>query len=155
MMLDNLKLGINRRSPHGERGLKHRGERVLTAAEGRSPHGERGLKPQQTVTARRKRRSLPTRGAWIETLENAGLGKFPCGRSPHGERGLKQLKTASRQRLNQSLPTRGAWIETIAAAFAPGAFPESLPTRGAWIETSHSIKSAFGETVAPHTGSVD
>ena len=55
----------------------------------RSPRGERGLKPCIRAAHRISQKSLPTRGAWIETAQ--------CGRDPG--RGA-------------SLPTRGAWIET-------------------------------------------
>ena len=58
---------LNRRSPHGERGLKFEPIGKVNTYDGRSPHGERGLKlvmnPQKCLYAK--------------------------GRSPHGERGLK------------------------------------------------------------------
>ena len=33
--------------------------------------------------------SLPSRGAWIEIEQATGPGRPRAGRSPHGERGLK------------------------------------------------------------------
>ena len=33
--------------------------------------------------------SLPTRGAWIEIIQEDGYTQPIVGRSPHGERGLK------------------------------------------------------------------
>jgi len=58
------------------------------------------------------RRSLPTRGAWIETSCSAVRLTPTRRRSPHGERGLKQLRVAIIVHPRVSLPTRGAWIET-------------------------------------------
>ena len=47
--------------------------------------------------------SLPTRGAWIEIIENAKIISFFLRRSPHGENGLKPPKTAVLSRL-KSVP---------------------------------------------------
>ena len=58
---------MERRSPHGERGLKFAGDVRGSLAWSRSPHGERGLKLRQGVR---------------RTVEHPS-------RSPHGERGLK------------------------------------------------------------------
>jgi len=102
------------RSPHRERGLKR--QRVQTCAHwrGRSPHRERGLKlaarlglhlpakslPSpgawiETVRIRnpvpRSRGSLPSPGAWIETGTGGGCSWARSRRSPHRERGLKRL----------------------------------------------------------------
>ena len=56
--------------------------------EGRSPHGERGLKLDDVAAHPAPKRSLPTRGAWIEIPMVVWV-----------------------RRLLSSLPTRGAWIE--------------------------------------------
>ena len=81
----------NSRSPHGERGLKYLCEGGLLRKDSRSPHGERGLKwRQQTRGVAELRRSLPTRGAWIEIM-------VPGSTEFH----------------RSSLPTRGAWIEIV------------------------------------------
>ena len=55
------------RSPSGERGLKsvRPGEPERDAPR-RSPPGERGLKELGPQSVDFRRRSLPTRGAWIE-----------------------------------------------------------------------------------------
>ena len=77
------------RSPQGERGLKLDGNFGDIAVVSRSPQGERGLKHAKRMVFRCRHRSLPTRGAWIETQSS---------------------ETQSRK--TESLPTRGAWIET-------------------------------------------
>ena len=56
--------------------------------EGRSLHGERGLKSLDVTVLGDKKRSLPSRGAWIEILIYN-----QCGQPA------------------RSLPSRGAWIE--------------------------------------------
>ena len=66
---------------------------------------------------RRERRSgiepsLPSRGAWIETV----VRRAACNQY-------------------RSLPSRGAWIETGVVVFCKCLFLKSLPSRGAWIET--------------------
>ena len=79
-----------------------------------------------------EKRSLPTRGAWIEIKK--------------GSVGLPKI--------GQSLPTRGAWIEITLLAELDNP-PPSLPTRGAWIEIKVYTERAGAAVVAPHTGSVD
>ena len=79
------------RTPHGVRGLKFTLVDVLEIGDvGRTPHGVRGLKYAQGIPRRRRRRSHPSRGAWIE-IECAQRG---TGRRP-------------------SHPSRGAWIEIL------------------------------------------
>ncbi len=63
------------------------------------------------------RRSLPSRGAWIETRVNRPT--------------LSDVL---------SLPSRGAWIETIRAIRLGWGSTWSLPSRGAWIETPRQRK---------------
>ena len=77
--------------------------------------------------------SLPARGAWIETPEPRGSVRR-ASRSPRGERGLKLCLCVVPLVEPLSLPARGAWIETSSARLAPR-LSESLPARGAWIET--------------------
>ena len=56
------------RSPHGERGLKRLPVLAFGCIASRSPHGERGLKHNlQGNPPSKLQRSLPSRGAWIET----------------------------------------------------------------------------------------
>ena len=76
-------------SPHGEGGLKSDGVPGVPACQGPSPHGEGGLKSTGSIAGRTRRRSLPTRGGWIE-IPHAGETGNKYGRpSPHGEGGLK------------------------------------------------------------------
>ena len=78
-----------RRSLHGERGLKLPTGMTARNIIRRSLHGERGLKPRSMRDDIIASASLPSRGAWIETVlacRSASLS----GRSLHGERGLKR-----------------------------------------------------------------
>ena len=77
------------RSLHGERGLKLASPEPKDLVRRRSLHGERGLKPNETEALKIRGKSLPSRGAWIETA----------------------LGSQFRDEL-RSLPSRGAWIET-------------------------------------------
>ena len=76
------------RSPHGERGLKSSIRKLYCLPIGRSPHGERGLKSVEGREKGWQKRSLPSRGAWIEIIP-----------------GVAEVVAA------WSLPSRGAWIE--------------------------------------------
>ena len=62
------------RSPHGGRGLKRPFDVSIVPLGSRSPHGGRGLKQSVESAARTLSGSLPTRGAWIETLQAAMCG---------------------------------------------------------------------------------
>ena len=64
---------VERRSPHGERGLKLDWRGVYSQRGGRSPHGERGLKSGHAEQRGRDVRSLSSRRAWIEMRCNAAL----------------------------------------------------------------------------------
>ena len=80
-----------------------------------------------------EKRSLPSRGAWIEML-----GFFE-----------------SSNQSAKSLPSRGAWIE-IAKVLDGNYDPkESLPSRGAWIEIYSRELDFLKQEVAPLAGSVD
>ena len=103
-----------RRSPHGERGLKSADPTLSGPRSRRSPHGERGLKSLALQRAQDHRRSLPSRGAWIEIFLPHGDLDLVIGRSPHGERGLKFRHGAQLGDDVPSLPSRGAWIEITA-----------------------------------------
>ena len=81
----------DRRSPHGERGLKFQRLGGIKPDRGRSPHGERGLKSELAGGGDGPTRSLPSRGAWIEIPIIVHQENTQPGRSPHGERGLKSL----------------------------------------------------------------
>ena len=100
----------DRRSPHGERGLKSDNQLRITSDRSRSPHGERGLKYVLSAAVFIVDLSLPARGAWIEI----------CWAEHHA-----QCRT--------SLPARGAWIE-IGRWRCKRRAGRSLPARGAWIE---------------------
>ena len=79
----------NRRSLHGERGLKSKFFiPLLKPFSRRSLHGERGLKFLGPNDSMQAYWSLPSRGAWIEILIYN-----QCGQPA------------------RSLPSRGAWIE--------------------------------------------
>ena len=78
------------RSLHWERGLKHYCANCNAKHEGRSLHWERGLKQSALLGRRSRRMSLPSLGAWIETVEFRLRKLFIFRRSLHWERGLKQ-----------------------------------------------------------------
>ncbi len=105
---------------------------ALLLPQRRSPHGERGLKFACRIDILYIRPSLPTRGAWIEMRQERGWSTYKR-RSPHGERGLKSGECVSVLLTVESLPTRGAWIEILWYLSNAPPVP-SLPTRGAWIE---------------------
>jgi len=88
-------------------------------------------------------RSLPSRGAWIETYVLLVSEREIPGRSLHGERGLKRRPLCRGTTAAGSLPSRGAWIETLRRFFQTRR-NTSLPSRGAWIET--------GIPNVPHSG---
>ena len=69
------------------------------------------MKPVNVGESPSAKRSLPVRGAWIETTSSHGHMRTLC-RSPCGERGLKHALYAHLRYL-PSLPVRGAWIETL------------------------------------------
>ena len=81
----------------------------------------------------RKRKSLPSRGVWIEIVNNQR--KSPCidSHSPHGECGLKLYLGYDPGKIDGSLPSRGVWIEMAGVATALAVLA-SLPSRGVWIE---------------------
>ena len=56
--------------------------------------------------------SLPARGAWVETPEAVAPPFQPGRRSPQGERGLKPPEAVLAVAYALSLPARGAWVET-------------------------------------------
>ena len=103
-----------RRSPRGERGLKSAPPDSRPPEEGRSPRGERGLKfliPALISSAIMA--SLPSRGAWIEMVEQVRPLTLSDCRSPRGERGLKFRGFHPCEGPDTSLPSRGAWIEIV------------------------------------------
>ena len=122
------------RSPHGERGLKF----VLPG--GDSPWHKRSLPSRgawieillvgHVVLILW---SLPARGAWIEIAADHEPVYIDSSRSPQGERGLKYESGAYNSFLFGSLPARGAWIEIRSGKYTRAVVP-SLPARGAWIE---------------------
>ena len=86
---EDVLLGIRRRSPCGERGLKFGLCGAFCAIRvGRSPCGERGLKSGPGLARKFRAASLPVRGAWVEILLFRRSAARIC-RSPCGERGLK------------------------------------------------------------------
>ena len=115
----------------------------------RSPYGERGLKEYRLQGRRSPHRSLPVRGAWIESpghprppparprrspygergLKGSTLGFWRSARrrSPYGERGLKVCHGAHSWRGPRSLPVRGAWIERSTRSTARRRWPSRSP----------------------------
>ena len=85
-----------------------------------------------TRNKRERRWSLPTRGAWIETLCSPGLPCRDPRRSPHGERGLKQAAVVGAD-----------W----------GLRRSPYGERG--LKQGRGVVVATRAPVAPHTGSVD
>ena len=79
------------RSPQGERGLKRVYRCHDWPVDRRSPQGERGLKPHWLRAAFPTLRSLPARGAWVETVQRLQHQRGSLRRSPQGERGLKLI----------------------------------------------------------------
>ena len=63
------------RSPRGERGLKQTTLTLVYVLLRRSPRGERGLKQPSTCHEWSQQASLPTWGAWIETVVDATWSK--------------------------------------------------------------------------------
>ena len=124
---------MQRRSPHGERGLKWHEKIIGIQIDSRSPCGERGLKSVTQQHDYQLQESLPTRGAWIEISPPRPCLSAQSRRSPHGERGLEFLQAKTPLLWRRSLPTRGAWIEMY-PSWKTGFHTPSLPTRGAWIE---------------------
>ena len=116
------------------------------------------------------RRSLPTRGAWIEitTLRSSGMGrseslptrgawieitrKHTSRRSPHGERGLKCLMPEIQTIPALSLPTRGAWIEIIIGANVPIICAGRSPHGERGLKSMTAIPLADGKVSLPTRG---
>ena len=104
-------LGQSCRAPRGARGLKFFCAYLRCLPLRRAPRGARGLKCQETNTGSGWRTSRPSRGAWIEIVQDRGL----CV----GE---------------ESRPSRGAWIEIPIELLSLSFTAASRPSRGAWIE---------------------
>ncbi len=62
-------------------------------------------------------KSLPARGAWIETVNYGNRFAEHWRRSPLGGRGLKRQFVPHVGDTHKSLPARGAWIETTIRCF--------------------------------------
>ena len=157
LRLDFVRVRLDGRSPHGERGLKliligwicgwilslpTRGawieiQPLAHIRQGylcRSPHGERGLKCNKLPDLKTDERRSPHGERGLKCCSRFSVFMSSTRRSPHGERGLKCC-------MRQQLPTiplrrsphgeRGLKSCELASTYA--AFP-SLPTRGAWIE---------------------
>ena len=96
----------------------------------RSPQGERGLKPAYAISGTSMLKSLPARGAWVETpicptrrfpasrrspqgerglkLGRRGSAPLPLRRSPQGERGLKQVLIIYTLHVTDVAPRKGS-----------------------------------------------
>ena len=123
---------VGRRSPQGERGLKHLYGGDLRHRRRRSPQGERGLKHDGRA--------------------HGGLGKLR--RSPQGERGLKHdLAGGDSARAGGRSPQGERGLKPP-LWWAYTDFPPSLPARGAWVETRSGSRPRRPTRVAPRKGSV-
>ena len=143
-------------SPHGECGLKFRLRDEAPPLPGHSPHGECGLKlHDRTATASKRRlRSLPARGVWVEMATCMGIEPRGGARrhSPHGECGLKLTEATCLVSDGQSLPARGVWVEIRCQPIVSVTL-ESLPARGVWVEIFVRIVPIPRPAVTPRTGS--
>ena len=99
--------------------------------------------------------SLPTRGAWIETVWVTSRLLGGGGRSPHGERGLKHRLGAVFAPPLMSLPTRGAWIETPSRSLITLIYGGRSPHGERGLKPWRRGLNPHLPPVAPHTGSVD
>ena len=127
-----LCFGVAGRTPRGVRGLKCAMSRTVERMAGRTPRGVRGLKSGVLGHNHPGHWSHPSRGAWIEIKDIAGL----------------QAQT------QLSHPSRGAWIEILAIT-AVSEMDESHPSRGAWIEMPLTVRMLRQARVAPLAGCVD
>ena len=83
-----------------------------------------------------ERRTLPTRGAWIEIARYVLHLRVFDRRSPPGERGLKyRLRPLGRRFLRRSPPGERGLKSSGNRGRCHGV--RTLPTRGAWIEIHH------------------
>ena len=119
------------RSLRGERGLKLGSCGAVEDDRCRSLRGERGLKLAIGQRVYVQNTSLPSRGAWIETMRSQQF--FPI----------------------RSLPSRGAWIETM-----PLMSIQALSTRRSLrgergLKHNKLLVQEKQHNVAPFAGSVD
>ena len=123
------------RSPHGERGLKFYENKEDYNITRRSPHGERGLKFYPSVRTRGSRLSLSSRRAWIEIKKAKAVKRFWSCRSPHGERGLKLCHLLNLICLISSRSPHGErGLKSCKVDLQINLKGKSLSSRRAWIE---------------------
>ena len=125
---------MERRPPHGGRGLKFRILCIYTNCMCRPPHGGRGLKYRLCAFKVSARRSPSPRRAWIEILLAASASHAVRSRPPHGGRGLKCCDTSGTDTRSRSPSPRRAWIEMYLVCSAPLLLVGSPSPRRAWIE---------------------
>jgi len=128
------------RSPCGERGLKQRAKECSICNGYRSlpMRGAWIETPHLRFISSRFSKSLPMRGAWIETLNVLFAEKGTQRRSPCGERGLKLHcdKNPIVCLVGRS-PCGERGLKPVAESSILNSLG-SLPMRGAWIETPES-----------------
>ena len=90
--------------------------------------------PVYRPAGRACRRSLPSRGAWIEIDKAAGLDVDMGLSLPSRGAWIEIAAKMFMDYVVGSLPSRGAWIEIGAGSLRIGRGLRSLPSRGAWIE---------------------
>ena len=100
------------------------------------------------------RRSLPTRGAWIEISAEKEIGKR-WKVAPHAGSVDRNHLLFSHSILHLVAPHAGSVDRNNMEKVFEQSKQESLPTRGAWIEISTCSSVADRRIVAPHAGSVD
>ena len=66
------------------------------------------VETRMAVTVTITPRSLPARGAWVETTRSSGQGLPNPSRSPQGERGLKLQQLVEAQQLEDVAPRKGS-----------------------------------------------
>ena len=127
-------VGLGRRSPRGERGLKCAELRRALLAQASLPSRGAWIEMSRSRSMpNASTASLPSRGAWIEMLLLDGPQPRIQSRSPHGGRGLKSPPAGSEPPTSRRSPHGGRGLK-FRKAGDNAAAETSLPPRGAWIE---------------------
>ena len=93
--------------------------------------------------------SLPSRGAWIEMVQNR-VDQSLLVSLPSRGAWIEILPITNTARVLKSLPSRGAWIEITSKTWQQHT-QLSLPSRGAWIEIGTQQKEIAQVTCrSPH-----
>ena len=114
---------------------------IMEYADRRSPHGERGLKSSKSDTWLIILVVAPLTGSVDWNKMTSATACCPSGRSPHGERGLKFGVLHRHRRGRGSLPSRGAWIEIITSHWLY--HKEAVALLGLWLTGRFAISVRF------------